>query len=330
MKINKSLLVIAIAIFLTGGAQSEGVPADVAQQNGYKGIFSPLPKAQGQGQKEMLVDGIKFAAKETVSFYIDNYVVENIDISDLPQYFGPAFATFRNGGRLDRWIAMENAPFNNDLFVSNATMRTLATSVKLPAKIDDWFLPFDAKAQKFIQGDAAAGRDLFLRIFCLGVFQEGVTPIKNWSTYNSWSAARAEAYHYAATTRKLHFANQFAAEIARKMPKAYKNQVDFLSDFIIALSEIPNEKLYAMFDQARSETADAIENGFSVNIKDPDVQNWEAGLYEYSGSPEQGLTIKKSGQPIFGKGYIGGIFHEFVVASNSGVFEKTERSKIAK
>lgn len=330
MKINKSLVAIAVAMSLTGGAQSAGVSADATPQNGLKGVFSSSPRAQGQEQKETLVEGISFAAKKAVSFYIDNYADEDIDIDDLPQYFGPALMWVGSGERLDRWIAIESAPFNDRLFVGDARLHELAKSVKLPAKVDDWFLPLDAKVQKFNGGDASAGRDLILRLLCLAEFQEGVKPAKNWSAYGSLNISQAEAYHYAATTRKLHFANLFAAEIARKMPKAYKNQVDFLSNFVAVLNQIPNEKLYAMFDQARAETTDAIGNGFTVNIKDADTQNWEAGLYEYSGSPESGLTIKKSGQPIFGKGYIGGLFYEVEIASNAGISGKIERSKITK
>ena len=324
MKINKSLMAIAAAMFFTGGAQSAGLSVDTVLQNGHQGASAALPKVMAPQQKATLVQGIRFAANETLDFYVNNYAIEKIDKEILPEYFRPALNFF---GKLN---LIENRSFNDGLFAGDTKMVELAKSVKLPVKVDDWFLPFDAKAQKFIGGDASTGRDLILRLLCLATFQEGVTPVKNWSAYGSLNVAQAEAYHYVTATRNLHFANLFAAEIARKMPNSYKNQVNFLTDFIVAFNQIPNEKLYAMFDQARTELSDLTK--ITVNIKDIESQNWEAGLFEYSVSnlPGASFTMKKNGQPIFGEKYIGGHLYEVEIASNAGVYEKTDRANLSK
>lgn len=339
MKINKSIVVIVIAIFITACNSSAGVSSDSTQNSGFKGEFSlsnsdtkNASSTNRSTSKQQILTSIISAAMKTTENINNNYflVWENEDAekykagNDFAIKVAEANYKWMNGNG-DRLSGGGGVPFDEKVFSDVDGVREFGKTLKLPDQVDDWFSPLDEKIKKAIQGDAVAGTDFFLRLKCLNNFIGAIEPSNGWIKYDGLNRDQSENLYINRKTRQLYFANLFASEIERILPKSYKNPADMRNDFIVALNKIPNESIYAMFKQADSEAAAALLLNVTIDSVSGKGTSWTAGPSQYEGQ-RTGWTLRTGGQTIFGQGYINGQLHEIEIASALEVSSKVERS----
>ena len=339
MKINKSLMTITVVMFLAACNNSTGVSADSTQNSGFKGEFSlsntdakSATNTNRSTSKQQLLTSIISAAVKTNDYVDGNYFLTWKD-EDAPKYKpGKDFSiktqesmfAWMNGGGY-RKLGAAGEPFDGKVFSDDVGMHEYAKTLKLPDQIEDWISPLDEKIQKFIQGDISAGRDFLLRRYCILLFVEAVKPSNGWIRYDGIDKNQSEILLINRKTRLINFANLFASEIARLLPKAYKNPADLRHDFIMALNKIPNESLYAMYKQAADESGSVNMNTATIDGVTGRGTSWTAGSIQYEGQ-SSGWTLRTGGQTTFGQGYINGQLHEIEVVSSLEVSSKKERS----
>lgn len=331
MKSTAALLAIPAVLLLSACNHSASVTADSAQSTGFKGEFSQAntdsqsaAKIQRTTSKQQLLTALIDASQKTEDEYESRYFghFKNDDYQKFKAGF-ELNADMR--GRLIEWQYTDK-PFDHAVFADDAGMRQYTKLLLLPDKIDDWFLPLDEKAQKYLkQGNLEAGRDFILRYWTLFLFNLAVQPSSGWPTIEGLNDDQAENRWISVSTHRIRFANLLASEIARMLPTRHKTPSDLRSDFVVALDKMPNAAIYQIFAQAKNEADADIKAGIMVDKVTGRGTSWVAGVREYNGQ-FSGWTLKTGGQPTFGNGYIDGHLYETELASSLELTSKIDRS----
>jgi hypothetical protein len=333
MKIIKYINLIVASIFLTACNHST-VSTDSSQNSGFKGEFSlansdsqSVGKTQRATSKQQLLTALVIAAKKTNDNINENYFLRLSD-DEVKKHKAGVDMSKSIALRQSEW-ERNGKQFDSTVFADDTGMLEFAKTMKLPDQIDDWFLPLDAKAKKYIaDGNVEEGRNFLLRYWCISMFLYAVNPSAGWPRIGGLSAEESRDLFVSVSTRRLQFANLFASEIARMLPTHYKNPADLRSDFIVALNKIPNSALYAIFSQSNTEAESDLKSHITIDGSSGKGTSWVAGSRQYDGQ-NSGWAVKTGGQQTFGAGYIDGQLYELDVSSSLEVTSKMERSNRA-
>jgi hypothetical protein len=336
----KLLTALLIIFGLTACNKSASLTAESGESSGFKGEFSfsqNESKSATNGAKTVnkvqLLTSLVASAEKTLKG-ADPYF-KDLSKDEVEKYKkGLAFnfdyntqrLLWREGCGLD--VRCEKAP-QMDLSKLNAVddevIKQYAATLQLPKEVEDWFIPFDALIEKAAKGDKKAAIDYLVHMRAINDFVEGVTPSNGWYNYGKLSFEDSKPVIINVHTRWVRFANLFATEVVRQMPKNFKNPADIRHDFIVALLKIPSETIIQIYNQAGQEAFD----GFAANKTMIDSvsgrgTSWTTGANSYAGMND-GWTIKTGGQTVFGQGYINGQLIEVEVSSSLEVAKKVEK-----
>ncbi len=336
----KILTALLIIFGVSACSKSASVNAESGENSGFKGEFSfsqSESKNATNGAKTVnkvqLLTSLITSAEKTLKA-MEPYFKE-VPKAELDKHKkGFAFNTDYNGQRL-LWregcgldVRCEKAP-QMDLAKLNAaddeTIKQYVSTLQLPKEVEDWFTPFDSLIEKAAKGDKKAAIDFLVHTRAINDFLAGVTPSNGWYNYGKLNMDDSQAPIINVHTRWVRFANLFATEVVRQMPKNFKNPADIRHDFIVALLKIPSETIIQIYNQAGQDAFD----GFAANKTIVDHASgrgtsWVTGPSSYAGTNE-GWTIKTGGQTVFGQGYINGQLIEVEVSSSLEVAKKVEK-----
>ncbi|MBC3864319.1 hypothetical protein H8K32_19645 [Undibacterium jejuense] len=191
----------------------------------------------------------------------------------------------------------------------DAKLKEHIQHLKVSVGVPDVFAPFNAKMAKAIQGTDADRNDLMLRLVALQILREVSNPENNWSEYQQINISNSQLQHYARLTRNIEFANLLSIEIAHKLNSTYKNQMDFMKDFVAAFVEIPKDRLTKIASEANKTVAAQLQEGLTVKISSDDAESWSFGNSHYQVKEDGSSTLLKDKVPVYGGGYIGGKYY---------------------
>ncbi|MBC3864320.1 hypothetical protein H8K32_19650 [Undibacterium jejuense] len=330
MKVKILSYAVLMTLLISGCSKQASVSTESVQNTGFKGEFSQSStdsqtagKVQRTTRKQQLLTALIDAAQKTQSEY-ETYFPKFSD-DEVKKHKAGFDASGDIRDRLIEWGYTKN-PFDQTAFSDNTGMREITKLIKLPNKIDDWFLPLDEKAQKYVNdGNVQAGHDFLLRYWTLQLFNWSVQPSTGWPDIEGLNRNDAQERWIIISMRRIRFANLFTSEISRIMPTVHKNPTEFRNDFVVALNKMSNETLYQIFAQAKSQANDDMKEPLTIDGVTGRGTSWVVGTKEYNGQMA-GWTFKIGGQPVFGNGYIDGQLVESELASSLELSSKIDRA----
>ncbi|MFZ6727673.1 hypothetical protein ACO0K2_19490 [Undibacterium sp. MH2W] len=172
--------------------------------------------------------------------------------------------------------------------------------------VKDTFATFNANVVKAIRGTDADRSDLIIRLVALQMLAEVSKPENNWNEYQQINISKSQFEHYSHLTRNIQFANQLSAEIAPKLKSSYKDQNEFMKDFVAAFVEIPKPNILKIAAGANKATAAQFKDGLTVKVSAANSEAWQAGNLQYQVKEDGSATLLNKAGTIYGAGYIDG------------------------
>ncbi len=216
------------------------------------------------------------------------------------------------------WMILEDEVFKpSGRFMDEKALQSAREALTKPRSVKPWFTPLDDKLKAFVAGNNPAGEDALLRLFAVANLEE----FSQDELTNGMSGTNSPvemAAHYFMFSRKAQFASAFSAQVAKGLKPKYKTADEFKADFVRVVMAMPPEQIKDLFLTARAnaEIKASYQATFSL-FEQSERWTTKGQGYEYAytltpfSAPSQankGLTIEKSGQPVYGMGYIGGKF----------------------